>query len=365
VKDINLILGNVNHIFADITEPEPGERVDKYSTEYFTVGSDDELKQLLDTEYSVAYNKYLNGKGMFRGVHDRIKKQIGKYCILKPGNRTAFFTKNNLYTRLFSGILPSWREYPPRNKCFICTSSTGKALSLAGSSYRNDELYKLYVVLPKNNASICVCPRSTIQLAFPRIQELGEGSIKFRRLNEFQDAFMEFIRFISLTMYELCVYETQKNTGKVPKRCIELAALHRALKDALKYGSNANIVALLTILSSNLRKYYNKIIDIIETNDPIIKNYNFSATDRRNVLLFLKELKEHNTINLLEYLDNILNSKLNGFELTSIENYNIKSIITNKASDTGHELWTDAECLFVKIKYLESINSSEVEVNIE
>lgn len=356
MKDINLILGNVNHIFADITEPEPGERVDKYSTEYFTVGSDDELKQLLDTEYSVAYNKYLNGKGMFRGVHDRIKKQIGKYCILKPGNRTAFFTKNNLYTRLFSGILPSWREYPPRNKCFICTSSTGKALSLAGSSYRtyrNDELYELYVVLPKNNASICVCPRSTIQLAFPRIQELGEGSIKFRRLNEFQDAFMEFIRFISLTMYELCVYETQKNTSKVPKRCIELAALHRALKDALKYGSNANIVALLTILSSNLRKYYNKIIDIIETNDPIIKNYNFSATDRRNVLLFLKELKEYNTINLLEYLDNILNSRLNGFELTSIENYNIKSIITNRASDTGHELWTDAKCLFVKMKHLE------------
>lgn len=356
MKDINLILGNVNHIFADITEPEPGERVDKYSTEYFTVGSDDELKQLLDTEYSVAYNKYLNGKGMFRGVHDRIKKQIGKYCILKPGNRTAFFTKNNLYTRLFSGILPSWREYPPRNKCFICTSSTGKALSLAGSSYRNDELYELYVVLPKNNASICVCPRSTIQLAFPRIQELGEGSIKFRRLNEFQDAFMEFIRFISLTMYELCVYETQKNTSKVPKRCIELATLWRTLRYSLKHNSDANIVAMLAILSNNLKRYYNNIINIIKSDNLIIKHYNFTITDRYNVLLFLKELEKYNTTNLLKYLDIILNSKLNGFKNVPIENYDIKSIITHRASDTGHELWTDAECLFIKLKYLKEID---------
>jgi len=97
VKDINFILNSANHIFADMVELKPGERIDKYGTEYFTINSDEELKQLLNNEYSTAYNKYLNGRGMFRGVHDRIKKQIGKYCILKPGIRTAFFTKNNLY----------------------------------------------------------------------------------------------------------------------------------------------------------------------------------------------------------------------------------------------------------------------------
>jgi len=364
VKDIYPILSNVSHILSSVAELEPGERVDKYGTEYSTIGSDEELKQLLDTQYSVAYNKYLNGRGMFRGVHDRIKKQLGKYCILKPGIRTAFFTKNNLYTRLFSGILPSWRNIPPRNKCFICTSSTGKALSLTGHSYGDEELYDLYAVLPKNNANICICPKSSIQLAFPKIQELGKGSIKFRRLNEFQDAFMEFIRFISLTMYELCVDETRKNIDKVPKRCVELATLWGTLKDALKYGSDASIVALLTMLSSNLRKNFNSIVSVVKKGDPIIKHYNFSTTDRYNTLLFLEELEKYGTTDLLKYLDIILNSKLNEFINVPIENYDIKSIITHKASDTGHELWTDAECLFIKIKHLESINPSTTDINI-
>ena len=356
MKDINFILNSANHIFADMVEPEPGERIDKYGTEYFTINSDEELKQLLNNEYSTAYNKYLNGRGMFRGVHDRIKKQIGKYCILKPGIRTAFFTKNNLYTRLFSGILPSWREYPPRNKCFICTSSTGKALSLTEHSYGDKELYDLYVVLPKNNANICICPRSSIQLAFPNIWMLGEENIKFKSLNEFQDAFMEFIKSVSLIMYKFCVDETKKNDNKISKRCIELATLWKTLKYALKHGSDANIVAMLAILSNNLKRYYNNIINIIKNDNLVIKHYNFSITDRYNVLLFLKELEKHDTTDLLKYLDIILNSKLNEFKNVPIENYDIKSIITHRASDTGHELWTDAECLFIKLKYLKEID---------
>ena len=40
---------------------------------------------------------------------------------------------NNLYTRLLSGILPEWREYPKRNESFICSSSIEVALNYNAS----------------------------------------------------------------------------------------------------------------------------------------------------------------------------------------------------------------------------------------
>ena len=68
--------------------------------------------------------------------------------ILTPGERVSQNT-NNIYTTLFSDILPSWKDYPPRNKSFICTSDYSTALAF-GQPYS-------YVVLPKNGTNIGIC----------------------------------------------------------------------------------------------------------------------------------------------------------------------------------------------------------------
>ncbi len=357
MKDINNILSEVNIILADTAKTRSGKKSEKYKIKKISVNNTQKLKQLLETDYSSAYKKYLDGKAIFRGVYPNDADWIGKYSVLKPGTRVAYFTKNNLYTRLFSGILPSWRDYPPRNKCFICTSSTGKALVYARWAMRVEEWENnLYVLLPKNGANICICPTSNILFAFPKILKMKEKSVKFKHLNDFQDGFMDFIGLITLIIYELKLRETDKNISKdVRDKYFGLLRMRRLLKESLDSGGTAVIISIFNILSKYLNEYIDDLIYIIEEADPVLKSRGFKAKDRYNGLLFLKELKKYNTTNLLEYLDIILNTRENGFKNVTIEDYNIKSIITKKVGESGHELWTDAECLYVNKPFLESL----------
>lgn len=357
MKDINDILNHVNNILADTAKTRSGKKPERYKIKKIPVDNTQKLKQLLQAEYSTAYKKYLDGKAIFRGVYPNDAEWIGKYSVLKPGIRIAYFTKNNLYTRLFSGILPSWKNYPPRNNCFIGSSSTGKALVYARWAMRVEEWEdNLYVLLPKNGANICICPTSNILFAFPKILKMREKSVKFKHLNDFQDGFMDFIGFITLIIYELKIREAGKNISKDARdKYFGLLRIRRLLKESLDSGGTAGIISILNILSKYLSEYIDDLINIIEEADPVLKSRGFKAKDRYNALLFIKELKKYNTTNLLEYLDIILNAKENGFKNVTIEDYNIKALVTKKVGESGQEVWTDAECLYVNKPFLESL----------
>lgn len=356
MTDINLILNDINTIFARTAKSESGNVPEKNKIKKTTIKDIKELKQLLKTDYSSAYKKYLDGKGIFRGVHYNVPEQIGKYSILKPGLKASENTQYNLYTRLFSDILPSWKDYPPRNRSFICTSSTNKALGFTSLLVTID-LWEnnIYAILPKNGADIGVCPASDLWLSFPAIPKLKLKSIKFKdNLKGFQEAFMNFIRFISLIMYDLMVKDNSIPKDKIRKYS-KLATIWRPLNEALEYGGSAAIVAIFNTLSNYLSKYIDDLITVIEKVDPIVKKHGFKAADRYNALLFLKELRKYNTTNILEYLDIILNAKTNGFQKVKIENYDIEAIVSPQVDENGHEVWTDSECLFVNMLFLESL----------
>lgn len=356
MTDINLILNDINTIFARTAKSKSGNVPEKNKIKKTTIKDIKELKQLLKTDYSSAYEKYLNGKGIFRGVNKNVVKKIGVYSILKPGLKASEDVKYNLYTRLFSDILPSWKDFPPRNRSFICTSSTGKALEFTSMFATLDEWKNnIYVVLPKNGASIGICPKSDLWWSFPAIKKLGFKNTKFKYLKDFQDVFMDFIRFISLILYDLTVKDINKNVPNDIKKYSKLANIWKTLGNALEYSGSAVIVTIFDILSNYLDKYIDDIIILINKNDPILKKHGFKAADRHNALIFLNELKKYNTTNLLEYLDIILNAETNGFKKVKIENYNIKSSITRNINETGHEVWTDSECLFVNMLFLESL----------
>ena len=349
MDNIKNILDKINYILAATAKSRTGKVPKKYKIKYTPVSGKEKLTRLLNTDYSAAYEKYLAGNGIFRGVRNNTLDKVGKYSVLSPGLKVSEDVKFNLYTRLFSGILPSWKGYPPRNRSFICTSSTGKALEFTDTFPALDEWKNnVYAVLPKNGAVIGVCPKSDLWFAFPTIKKLNFKNTKFKYLKDFQDVFMEFIRFISLILYDLTAEDTGKDTLK--------DNTWKILNNALEYGSNTTIVAIFNTLSNYLSNYIDDIINIISENNSALRKHGFEAVDKHNALIFLSELKRYNTTDLLEYLDIILNAKANGFKKVKIENYNIKSVVSRDVRETGQEIWTDSECLFVNRLFLEKLS---------
>jgi len=350
------VLSQINNILSRVAKSKTGDEPEENKIKQIPVGDEKKLRQLLKTDYSVAYEKFLDGKAIFRGVKYGIPKQLGKYAILKPGLKASQFAELNLYTRLLSGILPSWRDYPPRNKSFICTSSTEKAVWFASplvtvETWENN----VYAVLPKNGADIAICPVSDIWSAFPYVKKLKIKGVKYPCLPDFQNAFMSFIRFICLTMYELIVKEVGKSISKDPKnKYFRLGVIPRLLYNSLEYASNTSIIAIFNVISNYFSKYIDDIAAAVENNDPITKLHGFKVADRRNCMFFIEELRKYNTTNLLEYLDIVLNARTNGFKKVKIENYNVESIVSDYVRESGQEVWTDSECLFVNRLYLES-----------
>ena len=167
MDNIKNILDKINYILAATAKSRTGKVPKKYKIKYTPVSGKEKLTRLLNTDYSAAYEKYLAGNGIFRGVRNNTLDKVGKYSVLSPGLKVSEDVKFNLYTRLFSGILPSWKGYPPRNRSFICTSSTGKALEFTDTFPALDEWKNnVYAVLPKNGAVIGVCPKSDLWFAF-------------------------------------------------------------------------------------------------------------------------------------------------------------------------------------------------------
>ena len=72
----------------------------------------------------------------------------------------------------------------------------------------------------------------------------------------------------------------------------------------------------------------------------------------------LEEMKKRGTTNIIKILDDLFNPKANGIKKVTIEQFNIRSDITTEIDDeqSGQEVWTDAECLFIKLKYLKEID---------
>jgi len=67
-------------------------------------------------------------------------------------------------------------------------------------------------------------------------------------------------------------------------------------------------------------------------------------------------MKRLNTIDIIEFLDIILNPKTNGFKIASIKNFKEEAIVSYTPSEDGKEVWTDSECLFITLKDLANIS---------
>lgn len=283
------------------------------------------LEELLATDYSEAYEAYKNGYIIYRGdpniPYDEnmyAYTAIPKIRVSRPASNNR--SKLNYYTLLFSDILPSWREYPKRNRSFICTSSGGVARGYGSSD--NDTI----IMFPKNGAKVAICPKDDIWYSF----DFGLHAI-----NNINPEFNKF-------MFKY-----------VPKQIEDLDDLNIYLNSLfiifnIKPINNSNSL----IESLQQLEAYIKLCKIEESIDNnIILSINGKQTiykDEQEVLInnmlfyYLYEQINKFNKNIITILDEVFNPVFNAIRLTNIGNYLIRSGIENR------EVWTDSECLFVR-----------------
>ena len=253
---------------------------------------DIELINLLNTDYSEAFDRAKKGYFIFRGdvIDDNIVNR-------KPGIRISLNNSYNYYNRLLSNILNSWKHYPKRNQSFICTSSYEYA------AHWSDVVN---LVLPINGTKLGICPRWDMWRSFTEHSDI-------ERMLYFNIDISKFFSIINDTLADAHDY-------------------------IFKYEDNKEVYRYIVKTESNIKKLTeNKVNDLIE--------YFHADMYNANIFEYIIRSVYNDTETIISCLDDILNPEKNEFRTEFIESY---SIPINKQ----RELWFSNEAIFIRIDYL-------------
>ncbi len=253
---------------------------------------DIELINLLNTDYSEAFDRAKKGYFIFRGdvIDDNIVNR-------KPGIRVSLNNSYNYYNRLLSNILNSWKHYPKRNQSFICTSSYEYA------AHWSDVVN---LVLPINGTKLGICPRWDMWRSFTEHSDI-------ERMLYFNIDISKFFSIINDTLADVHDY-------------------------IFKYEDNKEVYRYIVKTESNIKKLTeNKVNDLIE--------YFHADMYNANIFEYIIRSVYNDTETIISCLDDILNPEKNEFRTEFIESY---SIPINKQ----RELWFSNEAIFIRIDYL-------------
>lgn len=169
------IFATIDSIIAATAQYDGRTHVSRYKQ----LTDEECLTLLASSDYSDAVKNAKRSVYIYRGD----MSITSQYPLLAtPGIRVSENT-SNVYTFLMSTFLPSWRNYPKRNRSFVCTNSLYKAESYA---YDDDSVFCLF---PKNNTKIGVCFETDIWDSFINLSVLG--------LYGAEDFNLQFIGFMS------------------------------------------------------------------------------------------------------------------------------------------------------------------------
>ena len=271
----------------------------KQKTQCITTG--EKLLQLLETDYSQAFEKAKEDFIIYRGTIDYGKENLA--VIAEPSERINE-THYDIYVRLFSGILKSWKNFPRRTHATF--GSFDKKVS---SEYGK----KLYVVLPKNDAKIALGNYSDVWDSF---QEVGEI---------FNDN--------SITLLDLDTYLAQLFSNLLNMSLNEVESF-------FKNESDEKILQFFDTINDKLKELYEKykngitIKQLINNSD---KNFDIP---RKFIYNFFEFYKLKGNFDFLAFLDSykLLNSQ-------SFYTFPINSAVKNINHDS--EVWFEGPALYI------------------
>jgi len=251
--------------------------------------------------------------------------------LFTPGERIAEGS-SNIYTRLISGVLPSWRNFPKRNKSVICTNSFFVAADYVDYSVREKGV--VYVVIPPNDAKLVVSPTKDIWIAFKDLESL----------DYVEDCIATFLAFFYHMMKENLI-DITANPPKIIKPS--------KMKSELLKSDEKKLIYIDTIKEMFIKQDQSSILNYFSEVDKILSNrkiintfitiYEDYADD--GVLFnfgkyIFKQKMSNNNITILEILDDLFNPDNNDFELTNYSSFARKYYTTR-------EVWTEDPCIFI------------------
>lgn len=261
--------------------------------------TDEQTANLLISDYNEAYEAFTLNHCIFRGQNIRFMS-----AKMRPGLRISQNTYN-MYTRLMSDVFSTWKDYPKRNRSFICTNNLKQAKGYSKEGY-------LYYIFPKNGAKIGICSEYDIWASFPALKEF-----KIKNITTLNKIIYTYIKY-ALNLNDL-----------------------NKVDDIFIYGSPEDILKTLNLVDKFVIEDDGSFYELVEE----------SSVELGSIIY--KELK--NGKKLASMLENWLNPKNNRFKLTTINSYDLPKTVY--WGEYSHELWIDSECLAVEYRKMNSIVS--------
>ena len=284
--------------------------------------NEEELKNLLNSDYSEAFSKAKQGHIIYRGAkkYDDSSEFLG--LLYTPGKRISENT-SNVYTKLLSDLFPSWQKFPKRSESIVATFSIEKADDYV------DINGMLYIVLPKNGARIGICPKKDIWNSFDNFPS------SISNLSQFNSAFCYLVSEIYLFSGNI------KDKNDIEK---------------IFLGSTAKVKELFKnfdkSFSSQVEKaYLEGVNDAKQLSDYFAKNSDGILGQReKNILhdyVMYYESKNGKTT-FFKFLEEIY-----------FDNSNFSIQTTSSLNNNGFsEVWIEGTCLFIPIEIWEKLENS-------
>ena len=248
----------------------------------------DEIKEVLARpEYSQAVEAYKNGHRIYRG-QKRQEEHLA--ALVTPGIRRSK-DGSNFYTRLMSDILPSWNEYPKRNKSAICANVP---------EITEDYVINYpFVIFPRNNTKIGICALWDIWYSFPFLEEKTNCN-----LDVFTRTVIQFLSFV--------IHETEWS-----------------INQTFLADSTENIVSLFRLAEIICQTKISKseFENLLNNNDILFPETHLELYNKA------KQGK------LLQYFSYLLNPEKNNFKLVTINEV---------PKNNQHELWFEGQHLMIR-----------------
>ena len=136
---------------------------EKYLIKELTSGKfKNNLKYVYDTAKSVPNAEHPDGL-LYRGMSDSFVN-VNPITLLHYSTERVSANTSNMYNVLVSKYLPSWKDYPKRNKSFICSTSAERA-----KSYTEDG--DPCIIVPTDSARIGICSSYDFWYSFPHMKK--------------------------------------------------------------------------------------------------------------------------------------------------------------------------------------------------
>lgn len=274
---------------------------------------------LLKKDYSSAFDKYLTGHKIYRGMKagSNVENNILIADSSKaPPRRSA--NTHNFYTYIIDNS-KDWKRFPKRSMSFICSTNARSAGSYG----------IVYQVFPVNGTKIGVCPSRDFWAAFEH-EPRFHGHSLFTINNQIHDLY-------------IALMSAEKNEKENPISYPEKVQPFDKSIESFKQGLQQLEEIIVSNHITNPERYniFLKKFAALETYNRYMFSENYFKSLAQRII---EEQVAFKPGGIWQWYEDGLNPKNNNIKLTTIEKFSIKEF-----DDYGHEVWFSGKAMFIEV----------------